>query len=142
MIRAPVNTLVGSRAHYLKAARAFFDARGYLEVDTSALSPYANIDTFIDPIETTSPQGFLHTSPEYAMKRLLANGSGDIYFLGHVFRQEYPSPKHTSEFTMVEWYKTETDEGTFLAEVHDFLTLFLGPLPLTTQTSLPPTIAV
>ena len=74
----------------LAKARAFFAERSVLEVDCCALSPCPAIDSNIDviPAEVAPFQiGYLHTSPEYAMKRLLADGIGDIYYLGHVFRQ-------------------------------------------------------
>ncbi len=109
--------------------RAFFDERGSTEVDPPALSRFAPIDAYIDPFELTGG-GFLHTSPEYAMKRLLANGSGDIYFLGHVFRKEELGSRHNPEFTMCEWYKTNTEESIFLDEAVKFIEIFLGPLPL------------
>ena len=133
LILEQANTLVGSRSTFLKKVRAFFDERNYFEVDPPALSPFASIDTYIDLFETKDG-GFLHSSPEYAMKRLLAEGSGDIYFLGHVFRKEEKGSRHSPEFTMVEWYKTETDERTFLQEIHQFLALFLGPLAIETLT--------
>ena len=128
-----MNTLVACRAQFFQKVRTFFDKRGYLEVDPPALSPFASVDTYIDLFETQDGQ-FLHSSPEYAMKRLLSNGSGNIYFLGHVFRKEESGSRHSPEFTMVEWYKTETEENLFLQEVHEFLTLFLGPLPMETLT--------
>ena len=68
------------------------------------------------------------------MKRLLANGSGDIYFLGHVFRREESGSRHNPEFTMCEWYKTNTEESYFLTEIIDFIALFLGKLPVQTLT--------
>ncbi len=129
MTQEQTNTLVGYRAHFFKKVRSFFDARGSTEVDPPALSRFAPIDTYIDPFQTTDGR-FLHTSPEYAMKRLLADGSGDIYFLGHTFRKEESGSRHNPEFTMCEWYKTETEESLFLAEVSEFISLFLGPLPL------------
>ena len=125
MTLGQVNTLVAHRAKALKDVRHFFDTRGYLEVDTQALSPFAAIDTYIDPIVTTENL-FLHTSPEYAMKKLLCEGSGSIYFLGHVFRKEEVGSLHNNEFTMIEWYKTETSKEKFLEEVCDLLFLFIG----------------
>lgn len=123
-IRELVNTLVASRSNYFKMVRNFFDKRGYNEVDTLALYPETSVDLYIDPIVTTCGL-YLHTSPECAMKRLLAQGSGDIYFLGHVYRKEEVGSLHNLEFTMIEWYKTNTDETTFIQEVIDLLALFL-----------------
>ena len=133
MTQERANTLVGFRANFFKKVRTFFDERGSLEVDPPILSRFAAIDTYIDPFETKDGR-FLHTSPEYAMKRLLANGSGDIYFLGHTFRKEESGSRHNPEFTMCEWYKTDTEESIFLQEVLDFLSIFLGKLPVETLT--------
>lgn len=120
---------IAKRASTLRAVRTFFDSLGYLEVDTPALSRYASVDCYIDPFQTVDG-GYLHTSPELAMKRLLANGSGDIYYLGHVFRREEVGTLHNCEFTMIEWYKTHTDEETFLQEVCELHFLFLGRMPV------------
>ncbi len=109
--------------------RNFFDERGYLEVDPPTLATGCPIDVYIDPISTLEGR-YLHTSPECAMKRLLVEGSGDIYFLGHVFRKEECGSLHNSEFTMLEWYKTNTDEKSFIDEVLDLIFLFLGDLPV------------
>lgn len=123
-----MNTLVAFRSHALASVRQFFHERGYLEVDPPILSRYASIDAYIDPFVTTCGK-HLHTSPEHAMKRLLAMGSGNIYFLGHTFRKEEYGSLHNSEFTMAEWYRVETSETEFLLEVLTFFSLFLGPLP-------------
>jgi lysyl-tRNA synthetase class 2 len=74
--------------------------------------------------------GFLHTSPEYAMKRLLANGSGDLYYLGHVFRKGDIGHLHNPEFMMAEWYRIGLSFAEMIQETSDFLSLFLTNLPL------------
>lgn len=112
------------RAAMLKAVRAFFDSRGCMEVDTPLLSPYAPIDIHIDPIETA--EGFLHTSPEYHMKRLLAEGSGDIYQLSHVYRKEEEGRLHSTVFTMIEWYRVDISYSEFLQEIIALTELFVG----------------
>jgi len=117
----------------LGAARQFFAERNVLEVDCCALSPFAAIDVNIDVISAdVSPnmRGYLHTSPEYAMKRLLAAGSGDIYFLGHVFRQGEIGRLHNPEFTMAEWYRVGMSFETMIEETAEFIQLFLGKLPV------------
>jgi len=73
--------------------------------------------------------GFLHTSPEYGMKRLLSAGIGDCYQLSHVFRLGEASDKHNPEFTMAEWYRIGMSFEPFIEETLDFLRLFLGDLP-------------
>ncbi len=119
------------RAQSLKEVRTFFDARGVMEVDTPLLSPYAPIDTHIDlfDVDLNGKRGYLHSSPEYGMKKLLAEGSGDIYQLGHVFRKDEVGRLHRPEFTMIEWYRTETTFSSFLEENLELLSLFLGDQP-------------
>ena len=118
------------RALMLKAARAFFEEREVLEVDCCALGPRAAIDSNIDVISATvsvTETGFLHTSPEYAMKRLLAGGSGDIYYLGHVFRKGDIGRLHNPEFAMAEWYRLGIPFSEMIEETCDFLSLFFWP---------------
>ena len=119
----------------LQEARAFFAKRGVLEVDCCALRPCAAIDANIDVIDASvsdAKRGFLHTSPEYAMKRLIARGSGDIYYLGHVFRKGDIGRLHNPEFAMAEWYRLGISFSELIKETCDFLFLFLGSLPLRT----------
>ena len=122
-----------NRALMLKKARSFFEEKKILEVDCGALVKRAPIDSNIDVISayiSHSEQRFLHTSPEYAMKKLLSQGSGDIYFLGHVFRKEETGRLHSPEFTMAEWYRIGFSLKEMMEETSDFLSLFLGPLSI------------
>jgi lysyl-tRNA synthetase class 2 len=94
------------RAALLAATRYFFDSRGLLEVETPVLARSAVTDPQLASFAVPAgPERYLQTSPEYAMKRLLAAGSGDIWQLARVFRQEERSALHNPEFTMVEWYR-------------------------------------
>jgi lysyl-tRNA synthetase class 2 len=97
------------RAELLAAARRFFADRGVLEVDTPALVRHAVTDPHIHSAQVHLPGYggplFLHTSPEYAMKRLLAAGSGDIVQIAHVFRGDEQGRLHNAEFTLIEWYR-------------------------------------
>jgi lysyl-tRNA synthetase class 2 len=116
----------------LAKTRAFFAKRSVLEVDTFVLSPTAPVATHIDVMQVEMGKGqigYLHTSPEYAMKRLLAAGIGDIYQLSHVFRQEELGPLHNPEFTMLEWYRSDLSYEELMEETLDVIRLFLGPLP-------------
>lgn len=98
-----------------RAIRAYFDAEGFTEVDTPALQRSPGIEPHLHAFRTErlgpdlTPAGphYLHTSPEFAMKRLLASGSGPIYQLAHVFRNAEDSPIHHPEFTMLEWYRVQ-----------------------------------
>jgi len=99
-----------ARARILEGIRRFFRDRGFLEVDPPAAQRFPNIDPNIFPVRVEGPADgearlFLHTSPEPAMKKLLAAGSGDIFFLGKVYRDREGSPLHAPEFTMLEWYR-------------------------------------
>jgi lysyl-tRNA synthetase class 2 len=121
------------RAAMLARARSFFSARGVMEVDPCSLVRRAPVDSNIDVIEasvTDNEEGFLHTSPEYAMKRLLASGCGDIYFLGHVFRKGESGRLHNPEFCMAEWYRLSLSFEEMIQETAEFLFLFFGPLPV------------
>jgi elongation factor P--(R)-beta-lysine ligase len=97
------------RAAVLDRARRFFATRGVLEVDTPILVNAAVSDVHIESAEVRLPGSrqpyFLHTSPEYAMKRLLAAGSGDIYQIARVVRGHERGRLHNPEFTLIEWYR-------------------------------------
>jgi lysyl-tRNA synthetase class 2 len=112
------------RATLLGRTRAFFAARRVLEVDTPALVNAAVTDVHIHSVAVdvgTPPTLFLHTSPEYAMKRLLAAGSGDIYQICHVARGFEQSRVHNTEFTLVEWYRLGFDLPMLMDEVEALL---------------------
>lgn len=137
--RARVNTFQDSktlskidrlkdRGAMFAKARAFFAERNVLEVDCPILGGAAPIDLHIEII-STSTNRYLHSSPEYGMKRLLAQGVGDIYQLGHVFRKGEVGRLHNPEFTMAEWYRHGFTFEELLEETLDFIRLFLGPLP-------------
>jgi lysyl-tRNA synthetase class 2 len=94
----------------LQRARVFFAAEKVLEVDTPALSGSAVSDPHIESVAASlsldaATEHFLHTSPEYCMKRLLCDGYPDIYQVCKVFRDNEAGRHHQPEFTMVEWYR-------------------------------------
>ena len=101
------------RALLLRTVRQFFDDRGFLEVETPVISADTVVDRHIEPFSTGVPaevgkpprRMWLQTSPEFAMKRLLAAGAEAIYQIGRVFRLGERGPRHNPEFTMVEWYR-------------------------------------
>jgi elongation factor P--(R)-beta-lysine ligase len=119
------------RADMLARTRAFFTARGVLEVDTPALSAaaatepaLASLTTHVDSLG--GPQ-YLQTSPELAMKRLLAAGSGDIYQVCRVFREDELGRWHQPEFTMLEWYRVGFDVDALMHEVGEWIVDVLAP---------------
>ena len=115
----------------LGAVRAFFAARGVLEVETPALSSAGVTDPAIESIAASArslgpaPQ-YLQTSPEFAMKRLLAAGSGDIYQLCRVFRDDELGRWHQPEFTLLEWYRVGWDEQRLMSEVAELIAAALA----------------
>jgi lysyl-tRNA synthetase class 2 len=117
----------------LSQVRAFFSQKEILEVDTPILSHSAPIDTHIEVMKIpfqNGEKGYLHTSPEYAMKRLIAEGSGDIYQLSHVFRAEEAGRLHNPEFTMIEWYRIGVPFQFLIDETLELIRLFLGDIPV------------
>jgi lysyl-tRNA synthetase class 2 len=119
------------RAALLRAAREFFAKRGVLEVETPVLSAAAVSDPQIESLATRvagTPQPYyLCTSPEYAMKRLLAAGSGDIYQICKVFRDAERGRWHNPEFTLIEWYRLGFDDARLMTEVEALLGEMLAP---------------
>jgi len=109
---------IESRARLLAAIRGFFAGRGVLEVETPILARAGNSDPNIHSLATDGPRKrYLRTSPEYAMKRLLASGLRDIYELGRVFRAGEQGQYHNPEFTMLEWYRSGMGYLELAAEV-------------------------
>jgi len=131
---ATVDTL-RRRAEVLREIRRYFVEVDALEVETPLLMPCGSPDpalnSFIahphcDPESGLS--GFLQTSPEFAMKRLLAAGSGDIYQLCHAFRAEEPGRHHLAEFTLLEWYRLGFDHHRLMDDVESLVTRVLPAL--------------
>jgi len=105
----PSGTLESSqaRANSLRLARKFFEVRNVLEVETPIIAGYATMDVNIESVSANlaGQARFLHSSPEYFMKRLLAAGYPDIFQICHVFRNGEAGQFHLPEFSMVEWYR-------------------------------------
>jgi len=109
-----------ARALLLRDIREFFAERNVMEVETPLVSLAGNTDPEIQSIRT-GEGGYLRTSPEFALKRLLASGSGDIYELGRVFRGGEAGRTHNPEFTMLEWYRTGSSHHRLMDEVADLV---------------------
>lgn len=124
-----------ARAQLLSSIRTFFAEREVLEVDTPALSHHGVTDRYMRSMTVdvgfsdTShfDKGFLQTSPEYAMKRLLAAGYGSMYQICKAFRQDEVGAKHNPEFSMLEWYRLDFDHVQLMDEVYGLVTQVLGP---------------
>lgn len=117
------------RAAIIRSIRSFFEKRNVLELETPCLSRHTITDPHIDAMSTkhslqgsvNSTQLYLQTSPEYAMKRLLASGSGDIFQIGKAFRDDEVGRLHNPEFTMLEWYRLDFDMQKLIDEVAQLL---------------------
>ena len=125
-----------ARAKILAQIRAFFDTRGYLEVETPVMARFGITDVYLANIKALfRGQSYcLQTSPEYHMKRLLAAGSGPIFQLARVFRDDELGRWHNPEFTLLEWYQLGIDHHELMYEVDALLQQVLGCAPMIKKT--------
>lgn len=112
------NALVARQQMY-RRIREYFQTRSVLEVETPLLSQAPVADPNITPIQ--AGHRWLHTSPEYAMKRMLCAGYGDIYQICKVFREGEAGKRHNPEFTMLEWYRVGWTHRQLMDEVAKLL---------------------
>lgn len=118
-----------ARADALRTVRRFFDERGVLEVETPALQVSPGLEphlmafatTLNQPFEQGSQVLYLHTSPEFAMKKLLAAGERDIYQMARVFRNAERSATHHPEFSMLEWYRSGFSLNDLMTETEELV---------------------
>jgi len=126
------------RAALLSRAREFFAVRSVLEVDTPLVvnSPVSDVHIASAAVALSGEQAasgaaapllYLHTSPEYAMKRLLAAQLGDIYQICHVVRGNERGRLHNPEFTLIEWYRVGFSLAALMDEVEALVRVLLGP---------------
>ncbi len=127
------------RAELLASIRAFFRQRGVLEVETPVCSVHGSTDPALASLSTRytgpgAPRGrdlYLHTSPEFPMKRLLAAGSGAIYQICRVFRDGEAGRLHNPEFSLLEWYRPGFDHHRLMEELAELVNgLLPDPLPV------------
>jgi lysyl-tRNA synthetase class 2 len=123
------------RARLAAATRAFFTGRGFMEVETPCAvpAPGEEVHLLAYRTERLHPDGrvepqWLHTSPEFAMKRLLAGGAGPIFQLARVWRNGEASAQHAPEFTMLEWYAPDAGMAALMDQTEDFLRAVLPPV--------------
>lgn len=123
------------RAELTTATRAFFAGREYTEVETPYAVPTPGEEVHLRPFRTEreAPDGtrhplWLHTSPEFAMKRLLAGGAGPIFQLARVWRNGEGGRTHLPEFTMLEWYRPGLTFAGLMDETEAFLRAVLPPV--------------
>jgi lysyl-tRNA synthetase class 2 len=121
--------IIKARNALYAAIRSFFNSRDVLEVETPILASSGNPDPNIQSFKTSfhEPGGlrqqtlWLHTSPEFFMKRLLAAGSGPIFQIAKVFRDEEFGQRHNPEFSMLEWYRPQWDYQQLIDEVVELI---------------------
>jgi elongation factor P--(R)-beta-lysine ligase len=122
--------LLQHRSQLLTHARHFFGDRGVLEVDTPIVvnAPVTDVHIHSARVQFGDDPGpfFLHTSPEYAMKRLLAAGSGDIFQICHVVRGLERGRQHNAEFTLIEWYRIGYTLERLMSEVENLVRTLLS----------------
>lgn len=122
-----------ARADMLACIRGFFQKKKVLEVDTPALSQGTITDVYLEALSSNFQQVgqentalYLQTSPEFAMKRLLAAGSGCIYQICRAFRNDELARYHNPEFLMLEWYRLNFDHRQLMSEMNELLMAILA----------------
>ena len=123
------------RGRLLGAVREFFNGRGYTEVETPYAVAVPGEEVHLAALRTTAADAYgvrrelwLHTSPEFAMKRLLVAGAGPIYQLARVWRDGEGSARHAVEFTMLEWYRPGLSMDGLMDETEALLRAVLPPV--------------
>jgi lysyl-tRNA synthetase class 2 len=110
--------MLHQRSAALAAIRGWLAGERFIEVETPLAVPSPGLEVHLAALEVhgAGDRRYLHTSPEYHMKRLLAAGANRIYSLGKVFRQEELGARHEPEFTMLEWYRAFEDAGAMMRD--------------------------
>jgi lysyl-tRNA synthetase class 2 len=121
-------TTLQAKAALLKTIRSFFESKNILEVQTPLLCAHSVTDPYVESIATTS--GFLQTSPEYAMKKLLAVHKQSIYQICKAFRDEDQGRWHSKEFLMLEWYAVDANLFDLMEQVCELIFQIMPALPI------------
>ncbi len=114
------------RERLMAATRAFFSSRKFLEVETPYAVTAPGEEVHLRPFRTG--RHWLHTSPEFAMKRLLVADAGPIFQIARVWRDEPASPLHSAEFSMLEWYQPGASMAALMDTTEDYLRAVLAPV--------------
>lgn len=117
------------RSELLRSIRAFFFARDFVEVETPVLVPSPGLDLHLDAFRVDAPASaprFLSTSPEYQMKRLVAEGMPRIFQLARCFRRGEEGSRHNPEFTMLEWYRANEGVSAVMADTEQLVARLTG----------------
>jgi lysyl-tRNA synthetase class 2 len=116
------------RARVIAGVRAFFDSRGFLEVDTPTLLPSPGLDPHLSAFEVETPRGtrYLSTSPEYQMKRLLADGWPRIFQMAKAYRKDEVGERHNPEFTILEWYRAPAEVEEVMRDTEQLVAAVTG----------------
>lgn len=121
-----------AKSQFLHTIRQFFYDRGVMEVTTPILSQYGNTDVFIESVSANVQRfgapslGFLHTSPEFAMKKLLSRHPVPIYQICQVFRDNEIGRRHNIEFSMLEWYRPNYSLMALQNELNELMNVLFG----------------
>jgi len=110
-----------AQGELMQTLRAWFLERGYMEVQTPIMVPSAALEENLEALRVTETSLFLHTSPEFAMKKRLADGLCRIYQIAHCFRGEEIGPHHNTEFRMLEWYRVGASWWDIATETIDLI---------------------
>ena len=117
--------ILALRAAVLGAVRRFFEARDFVEVETPAIVPSPGLDVHLEAFEVRTPRGkpagWLATSPEYQMKRLLSAGAERIFQLCRSYRGEEHGQHHEREFTMLEWYRADATSDDVIRDTEELV---------------------
>ncbi|MDH3622729.1 MAG: EF-P lysine aminoacylase EpmA [Myxococcales bacterium] len=113
------------RARLLRSMRRFFEDRGFIEVEVPTIVPSPGLDFHLSAFEVNDPHGahvgWLATSPEYQMKRLLSSGAERIFQLAKSYRADEKSVLHEREFTMLEWYRAHATSETVMRDTEELV---------------------